>query len=594
MIWTERKKIWLLFGIALIIRLIAWPFSQVMEADAVSRMFAAEDVIRHHGAVSCLQWPSGHIYFLSLGQLLTNQRIFGSVLLSVLAGAGSVIPFYLFTRNVFNRTGAFYAALIFTCSPLIIRLSMVPLSEIYHVFFSLMAIWALTEALRNPERKMRWTIFAGIFATIACGGRFEAWVMSGLLGLILLTRREWKMFFVFGAVSAIYPIGWMLFCHAKTGSYFVSLEMVQFQNFVVTHANDNLDAVTMIRRTIFFPLSWMIAITPVVMLLLFSLLPRLVKSWRTEPLRLLFIALFVFFLVFFIFESRDGSLADQHRYSVTLVMLSMPLFALWFENPRRKKAKIIVSVLLAATMIPWSYCWERIPWHKLAFGNTDRHNAIAQIVSGTYKEFHVIPQIEPAVLKEITEKERAEYKKGEGLFIDFWGWAPSYYVQMQSPYDCKLYMTYDYPRHDGDQGRIATFFQQHPTGQIVLFDYSSLSREIHLHGNLAEIDSVPGGLLLEPRIQKDHIRLFNYRYLSAEETAEQRQKLNFTPPLYTREKDLRYYLDVIPCDGNTLSGIWQEAVANRRSVDEQVRRVAEWQLQNDIESQKKTNTDSVK
>lgn len=67
----------------------------------------------------------------------------------------------------------------------------------------------------------------------------------------------------------------------------------------------HLDAVTMTRRTIFFPLSWIIALTPLVVLVILAQLPRLARSWKTEPLRILYFSLFIFFLVFFIFESRD-------------------------------------------------------------------------------------------------------------------------------------------------------------------------------------------------------------------------------------------------------------------------------------------------
>lgn len=145
----------------------------------------------------------------------------------------------------------------------------------------------------------------------------------------------------------------------------------------------------------------------------------------------------------------------------------------------------------------------------------------------------ILPEVD-----EFAKAARDAYTPGEGFFIDFWNWTPSYYVQLYSPHNAHVYMASDLEKHTGEYGRFREFFTLYPKGVISLFDYSGLSREFHYHGNLAEIDSVPGGLLLSPVYQKNHLRLFRYTYISPEETAVQRQKLNFVPPLFTFEKDL--------------------------------------------------------
>jgi hypothetical protein len=583
----EKHKLLILFFVALVARLIALPHAQVEDADATSRLMLGEWANNHGGELSSLQWPALQIYFVSLGQLIFGDRVLGPVILSLLIGAASIIPFYLFTRDVFNREGAFYAALLFTFSPLIFRNSFLPLSEIYHVFFSLITIWSLTNALKKSEKKYWWITLAGISSTIACGGRFEAWVLCGLLGVILLLCREWKLFLIFGFLSAIFPVIWMIYCYEKTGDPFISLEMVRHQNLDIGKINENYDAAKRVYRIIFFPLSWFVAVFPVVAVIIFGMFPRIIRSRKEEPLRLMFSCLFIFFLGFFITQSLKGLLANQHRYTITLVMLSLPLFALWFEKrknslERKIKWKAIVSVVIASLMIPWSFSWQRAPLNILAVGNPLGYNMIAQIVVTTYREMFAVPQIKQTELVNITQKIKKDMKPGEGLFIDFWEWNGSYYITQQSPPGAHLFCSYYANPHNGDNGRMEAFFRDNPKGQIMLSDYSSISREIKLHGSLMQFDSMPGALMLTQENSKSHFRLFRYNYLTADQTKVQLQTDSVAPPLYIQEKDLSYYEYCVMNNQEMMETIWKKN--GMKNMEDEIPKVAadlmQWEKDN--------------
>lgn len=69
------------------------PFTQAIESDATTRIFIAEHALNNQGELRSFQWPSLQIYFLSAAQFISQQRVLGPVILSLLMGAFSVVPF---------------------------------------------------------------------------------------------------------------------------------------------------------------------------------------------------------------------------------------------------------------------------------------------------------------------------------------------------------------------------------------------------------------------------------------------------------------------------------------------------------------------
>ena len=587
---SERNKIWILFGLALIARLIALPFSQIVEADATSRLFLAEHALHHGGELTSLQWQSLHIYFLSLGQFISGERFWGPVVLTMFFVAASVIPFYLFTKNIFNRDGAFYAALIYTFSPLVFRFGFTPLSEGYHLAFCVTALWCVSEGIYSANRKMRWALVAGIAATIACGGRFEAWILTALLGLILLILREWKMALVYGLVASVFPVYWLIYCYMKTGNALVSIEMVEYFNFKVARVNDHLDDITRFNRKVFFPFSWITSLSPVVVLImLVSARHLLVRPFSNLP-RMLFTLLFLFFFVFFIYQSITGSLYNQHRFTITLVMLSLPLYSLWFEK-KTNRFRIISSVVIAALLIPWSFSWQNLPWNKIVPGRSYRDRAIQTIVLGSYWQVQAVPRIRQQDFVRIADKINAELRPGDGVFVDWCGWINTYYLGHRIPLaGGDMLLSCEENPEPVNYTYFNSFFTGNPCGIMLLSDFSILSGETSLHGSLLEIKNIPGGLMLEPLLTQSHYRLFRYKLVSAEEVQIQRQKLNFTPPLYTIEKDKAYFEITILNDGAWLTDILQEANKHDRSLKKQIDLVAENMAEQEKLKQNKQDT----
>lgn len=586
-----KKEIWILFLLAILFRLIALPFSQIVEADATARLFIAEHAVRYGGELSSLQWQSLHIYLLSFAQLISGERYWGPVVLSLILVAASVIPFYLFTRNIFSREGAFFTALIFIFSPLVFRLSFTPLSEGFHLAFCLTAIWCISEGILNPERKIRWALFAGIAATIACGGRFEAWIIAALLGLILLVLRQWKMALIYGIVSSVFPVFWLIYCNLKTGSALVSIEMVQYFNFNVARVNDKIDEAVRLKRILFFPLSWFVALTPpAAAIILLSVWKILRRPFSNLP-RLLFTLLFIFWFVFFIWQSLNGSLFNQHRFTITLIMLSLPLYACWFEN-KSGKIKKAISIGIAVLGIPWSFYWQNLPWQKMALGNENGKMAIALAVSGTHWEMQAVPKIPQQEFETFASRIDKEIRPGDGVFTDWTGWINSFYIGHRAPVPAEdIFISCEDNPVPVNYEYFKIFFDKHAEGLILFSDLSLLSTEISLHGPLMEMKTMPEGFLLDSVLTQGHYRLFRYKRVSAEETKALREKYADIPPPYTIKKDADYFRNVIRFDGNWTAGLWLNAKKEHITMEEQIRRASEYM--EDEEKRQEQQSDSL-
>lgn len=572
-----------LFGLALITRIIAYPFADVVAADGVARLFLAEHAHYFGGELYSYQWPSLHIHFLSLSQMIFGDRVIGPGIFDILLGAGAVVPFYLFTKNIFSKQGAFYAALIFSFCPLVFRNSFLPLSEIYNIFFCAMALWCISEGLIRTEKKIRWALFAGLFITVACGGRLEPWVLALLLGIILLFHRQWKMFIVFGMAASLFPVYWLILCYIKTGDPLISMHLVEYQNFEVIKINAQQSSKTeLVRRFLFFPFSWFVVLTPVTAFIIVKMMFSIGRHFKRNKTQSLFLMSFIFWVLVFTYETLAGLRATQHRFTLILLLLSIPFYALWFERPGKMRLKKIISVCIVVLVIPWSFYWQYIPWQKLGFGRKAPRMALAEIVATTYSEVQAIPVLEPAIFITIADSMNAGLQKDDGIFIDFCDWNQTAYLGMQGRVPIgNIFQGYDYAPHHGDNGRIAAFFKEYPKGKIILSDFSTLVPESHFHGPLLEFDSVPGGLLLSPVINNGHYRLFRYVYINSKNTEIQRQNFNLAEPLFHIEKDQEFYSALIIQNTTLHTASWIRSRDNHQSPEVQIQEDAKAMVKED-------------
>ncbi|MBP9161191.1 MAG: hypothetical protein WBO28_15385 [Flavobacteriales bacterium] len=432
-----RERHWLLpsllFLLAFIARLIAWPHSDVVNADAVTRALIGEGYMHYPGWSGDGVWPPLHFYLNGLFTVLCGSRVVGTVLVNILLESAIVFPVFAFVLRWSGAAVAAAVALVVVFEPLVFRNSLQGLSEVPFFFFTACAFNALSAAQTAAGRKgLMHGAAAGSFLTIAAGMRYEAWLFIPLLAGILLVARRWKSSAAFVATAMIFPVVWMITGQFAHGNPFTGLEqMVHWRNAATIL---DVPESELLLRTAFFPVSFLAALSPVVIALgiigtIWALLrKRLARDqWP-------WLLLFPVFLVIMIDKARHGELLLQHRFTMTLVLLFIPYIAFGFSLLRPKAWAPVVALLLSAWTFQNSFQQHLPGWFRTASIHTRFGPATDFIADYTMGEMVAVPRLNERWPDELLAKLNALHPdEGVGLLVlDFFGWQETYNVAFRA------------------------------------------------------------------------------------------------------------------------------------------------------------------
>jgi 4-amino-4-deoxy-L-arabinose transferase-like glycosyltransferase len=501
-----------LFFFALALRLAFAPFVQNVEADAVSRVLLSEELLDHFRIIKSGHWPSLQFYFITLFLAIFRDRVIGPEILCILLGSVCIVPFYYFTRNIFNKKGALYASLLFTLSPVIFRNSFMPMSEIYFVCFSVFSMYYLSEILVNDDRKRRNALLCGLFITIAAGGRFEAWLLLAFFAAVLFLFKQWSALFYYLCTALIFPLFWMIGSYVDYHDMFYSLHSVDTWNLVREGHNEGLDKTEIIKRIVYFPISWAVMFGFGALVLGWYMLKGMVKRTLTKY-QLAFLLIFLVMCGIFIVKSVNGSLFMNHRFTVTLVMLSAPFFALLFSSGRSETLKSAVAILLVVALIPFSFVWHKLPLDKLFFWQERMQHAVQMAVAESYKQSQALPLLYSPYTLQHLEVINGNLREGDGLLIDYIDWERSYFLAQGShaPYD-HVFVQEGAIHSLVAFDRISEMFLKYPQGIFVMRDGSYLTQATRFENGLWRFGSLKGGASLVPLYSSGGTSLFRYTY----------------------------------------------------------------------------------
>jgi hypothetical protein len=148
-------------------------------------------------------WGPLHFYLIGGFIKLTGDIIWTPTLLHV--GLGALIPpvVYLFTLREFgSRSGALVASIAFALYPAAVLNSLSVRSETPFALLLGLCMLALSRGRREPS--FLWPVLGGLALTIASGMRYEGWMLTPFLALVLWPN--WRSLLVFMAVAAIWPV----------------------------------------------------------------------------------------------------------------------------------------------------------------------------------------------------------------------------------------------------------------------------------------------------------------------------------------------------------------------------------------------------
>lgn len=400
---NNKQILFRIVVLTILVKLILLPFSQVVDADAVSRIYLSLEWLNHPRWITTDIWGPFHYYLNGIFLSLWNNPVYTPAVVNILFSSLTLIPFYHFTRREFNNNGALIATIFLAISPILFRNSFLALSETPYLFFLVLTMNLLSKGLRG---NLAFNIFlAGFALTIAAGFRYEAWLMIFIFTLVLLLFSKRKYIILFVCTALVFPTAWMISNYAETGDAFYSIQGNYHWTLEMLGNNDKIDFESYLRRIWYFPLSWMIALGP---LTAFIVITNIFKTFRQYPETKSYIIWSIpFWIMFFVFEYNafKGVLLLQHRFIGTLVVLSLPFGASYFEalTPRKIKTAILFCFITVALTFVYNTSGVK-PLPRL---QDQSGEVIAKLV-----------------------KHNVEAKSC--LILDFIGWENTYYIALKS------------------------------------------------------------------------------------------------------------------------------------------------------------------
>jgi hypothetical protein len=570
-----RRDVLLIALAALVVRIAAIPWARTVQADAVSRIHIAYEWLLDPYYIKEGYWGPLHHYLNALFMLVLPGKTAGPLALNILCAVLTVIPLYGFALNLFgSRKGAVFTSLLYVFSPIVLWTSMQALSEVSYGFFLACAIYALSEAPRE-QRGYRTAIVGGLLITCAAALRYEAWVIIATLTLVVFLLRSWRYTLVFWLCAMVFPGTWMIGNQLAFGDFLYSVNQNDVWNMLKEGINDEVLPKDRLMRALFFPWSFMLNVSPVVMVLLaVSLVGAMVRRTLTRDQWVWLIPAVVMVAVFQR-KAWEGSLMMQHRFLVTWLVLLLPFVALVFQGVRWPRSRMALMVLGFVSVIPLTFAWNKVDYIRI-FGDNLFGKAMDDLVMAYYRELEVIPRLPGPETDELLALINTQSVTGGGLVLDFHGWDRTYYLLLHAHANTVVVGGAKYEAYDPEE--LAELFRAHPHGQIVFSRTGMLKDRATLRGELMELEDTGMPLIVGPPEVLRGLRLFNYR-LAADDAPERLAAQDLDPVrVFPEGKDAEYFDQQIRTDEQWYYRVRRQAYQESVPVDTMVRRNVDYLL----------------
>lgn len=563
---VKKHKVWTLFFLGFCIRLLFLPFAQTTDPDAVSRVFIALFWMDAPYNISEGVWPPIHHYLDAIALYIWPDHVLSPKLLHILFASFSVFPLYNFIGREFNRKGAFWATLLYILSPVVIRYSLMAMTEVCYVYFVLVSMNLLSKAKKEQGNKFLLAFIAGISLTIAAGVRYEAWAMIAFFTFILFLQKEWKIMIVFWCFSMIFPLFWMWGNFQAHDDFLYGVHMAYDWNSTIEGVNDfGISFKEGMRRIFFFPFSLFMFLSPLVSLVLIFILFQSIRKRILTYNQYLWLAPFFILFGMYIYKALTGGLLLHHRYSALLVFMIAPLFSLFFDNQIKFPfSKKIFSAILIALLVPTSFLLSNIdtgPWKDSNF----KLSALPKIKNGE--------NIENAL-----NAIKAELHEGQSVILDFINWQETFYLALNIGLSPKNVLILPGGKNEMvDVGKLKSLTKEND-GFFLVKSYSRfLEGNCKKQGDLMIVKDLKNPLKLEFVQSWSDLLLYKYRPATGREI----ELVSDLPVKSWIDKDLGFYKRQILRDPVWLKEVKRKAKERGVTVEEMINLDAEWVLKHE-------------
>ncbi len=567
---VHRRDVLLIMLAALVVRLAALHWSQTVQADAVSRIHIAYEWLMDPYYIKEGYWGPLHHYLNALFMLMLPGNTAGPLALNILCATLTVIPLYGFTRNVFgSRQGAVFASLLYVFSPIILWTSMQALSEVSYGFFLAISLYALSWPLRHAK-DYRGMILGGVLITCAAALRYEAWVIIATLTLAVLLLRGWRHTAVFWLCAMIFPGTWMIGNQLAFGDFLYSVNQNDVWNMVKEGINDEVLPVDRMKRTLFFPWSFTINVSPVVAIMMLAALVYAIARRRLTREQWVWLIPITVMVAVFQLKAGDGSLMMQHRFLVTWLVLALPFVALVFQGTRWQRLRTGLVAAGFLSVIPMTLLWNKID-HTKRFGEGRFGPAMDELVLAYYREMEVVPRLPGPETDELLEliNTTGSARHGGGLIVDFHGWDKSYYLLLHAQANTIVVGGAKHETYPLEE--VQDLMRAHSHGQIVFSRTGMLNGHAQVRGSVMELEGADAPLVIEDRRELRGLRLFTYRLATADDPVVLAAAEHEPRPVFPPGKDAEYFDQQIRSDERWFNMVKRQAYWEGKPLEEVLR-----------------------
>jgi hypothetical protein len=550
-----------------------WPYTQIVDADVSSRIFIAQELVENCKLIYEGVWLPLHHYLNAAMIMLSKKPLSGPIFIHLLLSCAAAVPIYYFTKREFNQNGAWIATILYLTCPIIFRNSFHALSEIPYVFFVACSLNMVSLSLRTDAFKH--VIYAGLFSTLAAGFRYEAWVLIAVFTFMYILKKQWKLGVVFASVAILFPVYWMVGNQIAHNQLFYGVTGV-YNSDVVQLQNKMINSVEYIKRILFFPISWFFFMSPIILVLLSI---TILKKRQLTRGKLIWLLPFFVMLLFFLFKAINGTLLLQHRFSISLLVLTIPFTALLGMIHWTRFRKVVFITLLLA-QLPLSTIWMRVPFEYIAGSGNKVNQALKEIRLNSLSEFECIPRLQNQETIKINNDITSRIQKGEGLVLDFTGWENTYFLAIESNVKRNnIYIVDTELSSDKYVDDIRDFILKHPNGLIQLNCFSVFSSVWVNKGVYLILNSdLPIHIELKKISRTVSSGLFRYKLIDSLINQDVGNDLIQCP----KENSIEWFISRIYADKNWYNSIKASALRNGETIEEAIQKNAEWMF-NDVQ-----------
>jgi hypothetical protein len=362
MSWRTTVSI---LALAAVPRLILFPFAENVAGDAVARAWLAHAWLESPHLIGsslqgCLQYGPLHLVLVAFVEWATGNEHLAGRLLSLIVGTLSAWPLFALTRRVFSERAAWWSVVVFSLWSLHIQVSTTAASEALSGLLVVVAVAAVARAIETREREV--LCAGGLALTLGAAVRYDVWLWIPLLAVVVWWRGgSFGRAFVFGAIAASFPVGWLFGHLVDTGDLLFPLRVIDDYHRTWFRSESAIWGEGAYRFIVlgFWPLTAVVTFTPIVTVVGWLALMRA----RSGPARWLVLLV----VVPTVLLSLRGAVLESFVPLSRFTMKELAIFIVFIgaglalmEERSRWAARACVSLLVL--WLPLVEVAARTPW----------------------------------------------------------------------------------------------------------------------------------------------------------------------------------------------------------------------------------------